>query len=166
MLAIARLSLWGNYSYCLLLFASAVEMLFFCGNFLKHCDLYFTLIVEGVAWNGQPSDMSRKNVVGFQICAVLRSWVNEVVLKVLSFTDDRFVLLDPGDWSELGVCSFNRPCSESTLFEPQLQPADLNKEFVCFRSCLWATSLSLPHLIFFVNFCNFIVSPSMLYKLS
>lgn len=106
------------------------------------------LIVGGVAWNGQPSDISHTHVVGFQICALLESRVNEVLLKILSFTDDRFVLLDPGDGSVLGAYSFNHPISESSPYEPQLQSADLNKEFVCFRSCLWATSPSLPHFFF------------------
>jgi len=92
--------------------------------------------------------------------------VNEVLLKILSFTDDRFVLLDPGDGSVLGACSFNHPSSENSLFEPQLPSADLNKEFVCFHSCLWATSPSLPHLIFFVILCNFGESPCRLCKLS
>jgi hypothetical protein len=78
--------------------------------------------------------------------------VNEFLLKILSFTDEQFVLLDPGDGSVLGACSLNHPSSESSLFEPQLWPSNLNKEFVCFGSCLWATSPSLPHLIFFVIF--------------
>ena len=92
--------------------------------------------------------------------------MNEFLLKILSFTDEQFVLLDPGDGSVLGACSFNHPSSESSLFEPQLRPADLNKEFVCFRCCLWATTPSLPHLIFFLIFCNLRVSPSRLYKLN
>jgi hypothetical protein len=153
LLAIARLSLWGIYSCCLLLLASAVEFFFLRELFKTSWPPIHFWLSKGLHGTANlVTDISCTNVVDFQTFAVLGSWVNEVLLKILSFTDDRFVLLDPGDGSKLGACSFNRPSSESTLFEPQLQPADLNKEFVCLRSCLWATSPSLPHLIFSLFF--------------
>jgi hypothetical protein len=61
--------------------------------------------------------------------------VNEILLKILSSTDNLFVLLGREDVS-VGACSSTYSGSGSTLFGLQLQPVYLNKKFVCFHSCL------------------------------